>query len=195
MNTRELVSLAFVLFVGAATTLADPPRAEAVRKDSHGDPLPAGALVRMGTVRLRHGEAQLAFATDGKTLISAGHDRTVRFWNLANGEAMRVTTIPLPAPEQPGYMPIEMRQLTPDGGTLAVTSHEVLTLWDTATGKQLAEIAEQGHPPQTRRFRGWPDGRLAVQRRPLRRRLGHGGQEGNSGACCAGPRGGDRTRA
>src|SRR5262249_12522587 len=66
----------------------DLPAAEkATRTDCYGDPLPPGALARMGTVRYRPGSQEfcLALSPDGKTLVT-GEDGVVRFWELATGK-------------------------------------------------------------------------------------------------------------
>lgn len=66
--------------------------------DRHGDPLPAGALARYGTVRLRHGTdiSGIGFTPDSKLLctVSASED-TVRVWNPTTGkEVARLNIAP-----------------------------------------------------------------------------------------------------
>src|SRR5262249_16301532 len=53
--------------------------------------LPAGALARLGTTRMRHRERvnHVLFAPDGKTVASGGVDDTVRLWDVATGKLVR----------------------------------------------------------------------------------------------------------
>src|SRR5262249_45034289 len=55
------------------------------RVDLYGDPLPAGALARLGTVRWRHkGLSAVVFGPEGKTLLTSGRDGTIREWDVAS---------------------------------------------------------------------------------------------------------------
>jgi WD40 repeat protein len=60
--------------------------------------------------------SNLAFTPDGKELISASFDHTIRFWNVKTGELARVLRLPVYAGSGAGKL-----ALAPDGQLLAVS--------------------------------------------------------------------------
>jgi WD40 repeat protein len=117
---------------------ADRPRLVEEKKgrtDRYGDPLPPGALVRMGTVRLRQPHPHVQFSADGKSVISAGADNTLRTWDVGTGKYLSGN--PLEAREN---LDLSSITLAPDGKVLAAWrwNRESITLHEVRTGKKLA---------------------------------------------------------
>src|SRR5262249_22647676 len=84
---RRTVLLLIGLF---ATRTAVPPATAAppaVRSDLLDDPLPDGALARIGTLRFRHCATivSVAYAPDGKSVATGGRDGVVRVWDAVTG--------------------------------------------------------------------------------------------------------------
>ncbi len=110
------------------------------RTDRYGDLLPEGALARFGTVRLRLGGMvkAVALAADGKAIVAAGQDRTVRLFSTADGQEVRRFRA---GTRTPNFF--DAVALAPDGKTLAAGSGWYVVLWDVETGQQIGLL--EGH--------------------------------------------------
>jgi RNA polymerase sigma factor (sigma-70 family) len=144
---------------------ADPPGekpaavAKGPRTDRFGDPLPPGALVRMGTVRYAQGDS-----TDGSPVLAPDHKtfatvslftpyrrgRVVCLWDAATGKELRHFDDPDFEPYQAFFLKSEnllgtlgVSRKPVQGETYAYAVH----FWDPATGKQVpAHLQVLGYP-------------------------------------------------
>src|SRR4051812_29735469 len=103
------LALLFVLMVVA-------PAAAQPRLDALGDPLPPGAVARLGTLRLRQGDGfavQLVlFSPDGKAILTASVPwPQIHLWDAATGKELR----PLAGA---GKHPVAAAAFSPDGTQL-----------------------------------------------------------------------------
>jgi WD40 repeat protein len=125
---------------GPAVTGAPAPQAKAARTDQYGDPLPEGAVARLGTQRLRHAAPvhTVIFARDGKSLFAAGD--AIREWDVATGRELR----------QLGKLRyVEGFTLSPSGRCIAFASGDGVRVHDLATGKELWQLP-RGKVPGSR---------------------------------------------
>jgi WD40 repeat protein len=105
------------------------------RTDLYGDPLPKGALARLGSMRFRHaGLSDFVLLDGGKTILTAGSDRVLRFWDSASGKQTR--TVELQGQSGPG----RIVTLSPDGKILAAHDGGNIFLWAVESGKEIKTL-------------------------------------------------------
>src|SRR3954462_15326029 len=91
---RSIIRKCVALLLGVAVLGAGQAQdgAKSAATDRNGDPLPAGALARLGTLRWRHAEPIVfaAFVQDGKAVLTGGQDQVFRLWDRATGKEIRL---------------------------------------------------------------------------------------------------------
>jgi WD40 repeat protein len=149
---RHLLSLAPLLFAAVAVLPdspapaadeASPPKKAEPRTDACGDPLPARAVARLGTVRLRHSwdVTAVAFSPDGKLLATGdGFSDVVRVWEADTGK---------PLLQLPSHGLSPRVGFSADSKTLAVTVDERVHLWDLKSGRELRRLQAKERKPGT----------------------------------------------
>jgi hypothetical protein len=76
MPASHFHRLLFALLLPLTAVAVEPERGPMPHLvDLYGDPLPEGAVARLGSVRLRHpGLKDFAFLADGRTVVTVGED-------------------------------------------------------------------------------------------------------------------------
>jgi RNA polymerase sigma factor (sigma-70 family) len=158
--------LTALLGAGARTLLTaaappGPPAQAALRPapDVPDDHLPDGVTARLGAVQLRHGDAVsfAAYTPDGKSLLTAGRDGTIRLWDLAIGKEIHRFAWGAPPDSSAELSPddtFEKQQrqmledlalssqvaLSRDGTTVAASRGGAVRLWQTNSGARLHDL-------------------------------------------------------
>ncbi len=157
-----------------------PQKGRPARTDLYGDPLPVGAVARMGTVRFRQQPAfkRLGLSRDGKTLASVGW--SIDLWDYPIGLPRKIFKLP------PGCQRVFALGFSPEGRLLALGNRDsvsyfhrtseghvfrswsggvkedpTLYLWDTASGAVLLKF----HPGKEAKIPSAalsPDGKLVA---------------------------------
>lgn len=161
MVTKHTRAVLLGLLLVVPEAPAQGPPAKPPRADGHGDPLPRGALARLGTPRLFHPDAlQFLFLPDGKALVAAD-SAGARLWEVGSGRERRRFEAPLRRP-----FPARAHALavSPDGKFIAAAySDNAVRVWDVDRGK---EVCQLGRKSPAARLAFGPDGRLAAWGQP-----------------------------
>jgi WD40 repeat protein len=148
--SRRAVRLLAALLLTAAPVAAEPPRV-----DCNGDPLPAGALVRLGSARLRHGGkvSGVVYTPDVKTVISSAEYDVIRLWDAATGAPLGTLKTP-----EGGACGLAV---SPDGKLLAAGNYDhSVSLWDLDNRREQRRLV--GHPGRVWYLFFTPDGKTLV---------------------------------
>lgn len=154
------------MIVGSLAVLALAPARPALggdkRTDLQGDPLPAGAIARMGTARFHHpgGIVAGAYAPDGKTILAVGPEDkdgySLRFWDTFTGkETARVKA---------AVSGVRGAAFTPDGRIAGLCTDHCINLYDVKSGELLRSFTPKGQErgAATLSFAFSPDGKLVA---------------------------------
>jgi len=136
LSTRVVLLLALIVGISLPGVVLTARGAQERKGDAAGveRPLPAGAVMRLGTTRLRHSDTvrSLAFTPDGKALVSTAFIDAVRVWDTATGRQIRAL-----GEELEGTYALA---LCPDGKRLITVGRapgDKLRVWDLAAGTVL----------------------------------------------------------
>ncbi len=133
--------------VQQASQLKIAEQNRATGADSNGDPLPAGALARLGADRFRRdagdsglvalsAQGRLAFSADGNSLYAAGNmDGMVHAWDVTTGK------------ERQRLRVFENRQIrgssmaiSPEGNLVAAVANGNIAVWNAALARQIRQV-------------------------------------------------------
>ena len=158
---RRITLVLVAAFLVVGNVMAQP--AIWSRTDALGDPLPEGAIARLGTLRFKHTPAKngtidmAIFSPDGTKAVSLVSGLgSIRLWNTASGKEIS-------GPWDNANLRFSSCAFSPDGKLLAVginpgfrpnpnvntkVSRDAVILYDIATSAQVKNLAAQPHNVQ-----------------------------------------------
>jgi WD40 repeat protein len=135
----------------AQTVPAESPAVEEIALDAYGDPLPRGAGLRLGTVRLRQagGVAAVAFSPDRTKVASSGWDVPAHVWDIVTGKKL----LTLKEPDgNSNARATRALAYSPDGTKIATgNDYGQVHVWDASSARLLVGTphSERGRSEQT----------------------------------------------
>jgi RNA polymerase sigma factor (sigma-70 family) len=120
--------------------------ASSARVDAQGDPLPEGAILRLGSIRYRTGAGinHAALSPDGK-LLAAASEPGITLFDLATGKPRHLRESAVPN----GFDTLGSKlAFSPDGKQLvSVTNGGNIRFWDVATGRLIRALGDGNDMP------------------------------------------------
>jgi WD40 repeat protein len=139
IRTHHHMTREWLLTIGKAKDKAQNEKLP-VRTDRLGDPLPDGAITRLGSLRLTHpwGCRCVTFSPDGKILASGSDEGEIGLWAMPGGR---------PIHRLSGHAwQTNALAFSPGGKQLAsVGNDKSARVWHVLTGKQLLRLRHDGH--------------------------------------------------
>jgi WD40 repeat protein len=103
--------------------------------DAVGDPLPVGAIARLGTNRLCQERVYfLAFAPDGSRLVTKAADGTLQVWDVKTGKELLRLSVERSRGYSPSWSPLAFSH---DSKRLAFAEGNTVRIWDVTSGKEV----------------------------------------------------------
>src|SRR6516225_9816314 len=127
--TASVSTFALALMLVAVPCAAE----EKPALDRYGDPLPPGAIARLGTIRWRTSSIDsIHYMPDGRIVSISNFE--VRLWDPSTGHSKRL------ARRNEGGIRGNRIAFSPDRSTMAITDFDSVSFWNTATDKQESQF-------------------------------------------------------
>lgn len=111
---------------------------ETAKVDLYGDPLPPRALVRLGTVRYRHGSLGATFLADNKTVIGATQNNAIHLWEARTGRLVRTIDTGRLSISQHCVLSHDRKRIAVSGSVrMGDDWRAAIGVYDVASGKEL----------------------------------------------------------
>src|ERR1700677_1416619 len=164
-HMERIMSVVRLLALLAATSLIGLPsmangqdtksKPSAVKQDQAGDPLPDGAIARLGTTRFRHTSSVffVGYSSDGGNVITASSENRLILWDVGTGQKGR--SFAGKANPRRFQNVMDAPLLSGDGKKLVITGDDGdFTVVDAGTGKTLNEFRLANTDMPRNRFGG-----------------------------------------